>query len=189
MIAATDFKRGMWIEYLEGPWLVLDVHKQMPSARGASMLVKVRLRHPETGNVQDVTFKGGDKVNEPQVAQRPVQYLYADGTHYHFMDQESYEQFALSREELGDQLGYMTESMEAKALLHEERVLGIELPAHVELLVTECPPPIKGGTSGNKTKIAILETGLEIHVPDYLEQGEKVRVDTRDGRFVQRVKA
>ena len=105
MISATAFKRGMWIEYLEGPWLVLDVHKQMPSARGASMLVKARLRNPETGNVQDVTFKGSDKVNEPQVEQRPVQYLYSDNTAFHFMDQESYEQFALSKDELGEQVG------------------------------------------------------------------------------------
>lgn len=188
MISATDFKRGMWIEYLDGPWLILDVHKQMPSARGASMLVKVRLRNPESGNVQDVTFKGGDKVNEPQVEQRPVQYLYSDNAQLHFMDQESYEQFALTREELGEQLGFMIESMEVKALMLEGRVLGIELPAHVELLVTECPPPLKGGASGNTTKTAKVETGLEIQVPDYLEQGERVRVDTRDGRFVQRVK-
>ncbi|MCA8924807.1 MAG: elongation factor P [Planctomycetes bacterium] len=179
----------MWIEHDESPWLVLDVHKQMPSARGASMLVKVRLRNPQTGNVQDITFKGSDKVNEPQVEQRPVQYLYSDTSGLHFMDQESYEQFSLTREELGELTGFMIESMEAKALILDGRVLGIELPAHVELLVTECPPPIKGGTSGNKTKIATLETGLEIQVPDYLEQGERVKVDTRDGRFVQRVKA
>ena len=130
MISATDFKRGMWIEHDESPWLVLDVHKQMPSARGASMLVKVRLRNPQTGNVQDITFKGSDKVNEPQVEQRPVQYLYSDTSGLHFMDQESYEQFSLTREELGELTGFMIESMEAKALILDGRVLGIELPAH-----------------------------------------------------------
>jgi len=188
VISANDLKRGDWIELDGDPWLVLDVSRQTPSARGASLLVKAKVRNAKTGGVQDQSFKGADKLGSPNVEQRPVQYLYADATAHHFMDQETYDQFGLTRDELGEALSYLVADMELKALMLDGRVLGVELPAHVDLLVTECPPPVKGGASGNMTKTATLETGLEVQVPPYLEQGQRVRVDTRDGRFVQRIK-
>lgn len=188
MIAANDLKRGGWIELEGDPWVVMDVSRQTPSARGASLLVKAKLRNLRSGSVQDYTFKGADKLDEPPLEERVVQFLYSDPSGYHFMDQETYDQFELSAEALGDHVGYLTESLEVRALRLGEEVIGIDLPAHVDLRVVECPPPVKGGTSGNLTKIAKLETGLEIQVPPYLENGELVRVDTRDARFVQRVK-
>ncbi len=188
MISTSDFKRGLWIDLEGEPWQILDVTRQTPSARGAAMIVKVKLKNPKTGFVQEQSFRGGDKVGVPHVDQRPVQYLYRDGEGFHFMDQESYEQFFLSEEDLGDLAGYLTENLELSALRHEEKVIGVELPAHVDLLVTETAPPIKTAGSGSTTKPATLETGLVIQVPPYLESGERVRVDTRDGRFVQRLK-
>jgi elongation factor P len=189
VIAANDLKRGGWVELEGDPWVVMDVTRQTPSARGASLLVKAKLRNLRSGSVQDYTFKGGDKLEEPPLEERVVQFLYSDGSNYHFMDQESYEQFELSKEALGPATGFLIDNLEGvKALWLGEEVIGVDLPSFVELRVTECPPPVKGGTSGNLTKIATLETGVEIQVPPYLEQGELVRVDTRDGTFVQRVK-
>lgn len=188
MISTSDFKRGIWIEHEGEPWLIVDVNRQAPSSRGAALIVKTRLKNPKTGLVQDVSFRGGDKVGAPNMDQRPCQYLYRDGDGYHFMDQESYEQFFLSAEDLGELVGFLTDNLEVTALRHEEKVIGIEPPAHVDLLVTDTAPPLKTAGSGSSTKPATLETGLVIQVPPYLEVGERVRVDTRDGRFIQRSK-
>lgn len=188
MINTTELKRGQWIEWQGEPWQVVDVNRQTPSARGAAMIVKAKLKNPKTGFVQEHPFRGGEKVSEPNVEQRAVQYLYRDGDGFHFMDMESHEQFSQTEEELGDQVGYLTDNLELTALSYDGAMLGVELPAHVELVVTECAPPIKTAGSGSTTKPATLETGLVVQVPPYLEPGERIRVDTRDGRFVQRVK-
>jgi elongation factor P len=187
VISSSEFKRGQWIELDGEPWQILDVNRQTPSARGASMLVKAKLKNPKTGYVQDKTFKGGDKVNEPLVEERPVQFLYSDPTGYHFMDSESYEQFMIATEDLGEAVGFLVDNLDCKAMLFEDQIMGINLPAHVDLRVTECPPAASG-VSGNQTKTATVETGLTIQVPPFITQGELVRVDTRDGRFVQRAK-
>jgi elongation factor P len=186
MISTSDFKRGLWIELDGDPWQILEVTKHSPTARGASLIVKVKLRNGKTGSFQDKSFRGGDKVGVPNVEERCVQYLYKDGQGYHFMDQESYEQFSLNADELGGVLDYLIDDLELTAMLLDEAVIGVTLPAQVELKVTECPPPTKGGSGQKK---ATLETGLVIQVPAYLEQGEVVRVDTREGRFLQRAKS
>jgi len=189
VISANDLKRGGWVELEGDPWVVMDVTRQVPSARGASLLVKAKLRNLRSGSVQDLTFKGADKLDEPNLEERVVQFLYGDGSTYHFMDQESYEQFELSKDALGDAAGFLIDNLEGvKALWLGEEVIGVELPSFVELRVAECPPPTKSGTSGNLGKTATLETGAETQVPAYVEQGELIRVDTRDGSFVQRVK-
>jgi len=187
MITTSDFKRGLWIELEGEPWLILDVTRQTPTARGASLIVKVKMRSPKTGAVQDKSFRGGDKVNEPNVEERAVQFLYSDNEGFHFMDNESYEQTCLQADELGDAKDYLIDNLELTCLVLDEKVLGVRLPSTIDLKVTECPPPSKGQGSG-QTKSATLETGLVIQVPLYLEQGELVRVDTREARFVQRAK-
>lgn len=186
MITTSDFKRGLWIEVDGDPWLILDVNRQSPTSRQGQLIVKVKIRNPKTGNVQDKSFRGGDKVNEPNVEERSVQYLYKDTEGYHFMDSESYEQFCLGEDQLGDATLYLVDNLELSAMLLDEAVIGVQVPAQVELKVTDCPPPTKGHTS---TKKATCETGLVIQVPDYLEQGEVVRVDTSEGRFLQRAKS
>lgn len=188
MISTSDFEKGLWISLDDEPWLITSVTRNSPTARGASMIVKVKLKNPRTGFVQDKSFRGGDKVEAPAVNERPVSFLYEEGDKRHFMDSETFEQFFLSTDDLQDELPFLTDGLVLTALKLGEEVLGVKLPNHVDLLVTETPPPIKTSGSGSSTKPATCQTGLVVQVPPYLESGETIRVDTRDGRFVQRVK-
>lgn len=189
MISTGDLKRGLRILIDGDPYSVMDVHVQSPSARGASSLSKVKVRNLRTGNVFDKTFRGGDKLEEPNLELRSVQFLYSDGNDYHFMDVESYDQFALSGDDLGDSKGYLKEGLEGvRSVVFNDQVISVDLPMTVVLEVTDTAPAIKGATAQAQTKAATLETGLEIQVPSYLESGELVQVDTRDGRFIGRAK-
>jgi elongation factor P len=186
---ASELRRGGRVEIEGEPYVVLDVHFQSPSARGAATLVKTKVRNLRTGNVFDRTFKAQDRVVEPQVELRPVQYLYADDGGYHFMDGETYDQFALSADELGDAAGYLKEGLSGiRSVLFNDRVISVELPQTIVLRVEHTDPAIKGATAQAQTKPATLETGLVIQVPAYLESGELVQVDTREARFIGRAK-
>jgi len=189
MINAGEIKRGMRIELEGDPYTVLDVRLQTPSARGAATLVKAKIRNLRTSNVFDKTFKAADKIDEPQLELRPVQYLYNDGEAYHFMDTQSYEQFSLSGDELGDDSGYLLEGLGGiRSVVFNGKVISIDLPQTVVLKIEQTDPSIKGATAQAQTKPATLETGLIIQVPSYLESGESIQVDTRDGRFLGRAK-
>lgn len=189
MISTGDFKRGLRVLIDGDPYTILDVHVQSPSARGASSLSKIRVRNLRTGQVLDKTFRGGDKVEEPNLELRPVQFLYADEDGLHFMDSQSYEQFMLSRDDVGDGAGYLKEGLEGiRSVVFNEKVISVDLPNTVVLLVTETAPALKGATAQAQTKPATLETGLVIQVPSYLESDELVIVDTREARFVSRAK-
>src|SRR5262249_2205064 len=162
-------------------------HVQTPSARGASSLTKLKVRNLRTGQVLDKTFKGGDKIEEPNLELRSVQFLYKDADGFHFMDSQSYEQFALSEEEVGDAAGYLEDGMEGvRSVVFNDRVISVDLPNTVVLQVVETAPAIRGSTAQAQTKAARLETGIEIQVPSYLESGEMVQVDTREARFIAR---
>jgi elongation factor P len=189
MASPGELKRGARI-LLEGdPYVIMDLHVQTPSARGASSLTKVKVRNLRTGQVFDRTFRGGDRIEQPDLELRSVQYLYSDGEAYHFMDEQSYDQFALAAAELGDVTGYLKDGMtNLRSVVFNGQVISIELPTTVVLQVTDTMPAIKGATAQAQTKAATLETGLEIQVPAYLEPGEYVQVDTRDARFVARAK-
>jgi elongation factor P len=190
MIATGDFKRGLRILVDGEPFVILDVHVQSPSARGASSLSKIRVRNLRTGQVLDKTFRGGDRVEEPNVELRPVQFLYRDDDGFHFMDTQSYEQFSMTADELGDVGGYLRDGLEGiRSVVFNERAISIDLPNTVVLTVIETMPAIKGATAQAQTKPATLETGLVIQVPSYLESGERVQVDTREARFVARAKS
>lgn len=190
MISTSDFKKHLRILIDGEPFVILDVHVQSPSARGASSLSKIRVRNLRTGQVLDKTFRGGDKVEEPNLELRAVQFLYQDGDGFHFMDTQSYDQFALSAEDIGDAAGYLKDGMDGiRSVVFNEKVISVDLPNTVVLQVTETNPPIKGATAQAQTKAAKLETGLTIQVPSYLEPGELVQVDTRDARFVARAKS
>lgn len=189
MASPGELKRGARILIDTDPYVILDLHVQSPSARGASSLTKVKVRNLRTGQVFDKTFRGGDKIDQPDLELRSVQYLYSDGEAYHFMDDQSYEQFALTASELGDVTGYLKDGMtHLRSVVFNGQVISIELPTTVVLQVTSTTPAIKGATAQAQTKAATLETGLEIQVPAYLEPGEYVQVDTRDARFVARAK-
>ncbi|MFI5167638.1 MAG: elongation factor P [Thermoanaerobaculales bacterium] len=188
MIGATEIKRGDLLDLDGAPWEVTEVTVQTPSARGASMLVKARMRNLRTGHVLAKTYRGTDVVGTADCERRAAQFLYRDGDEFTFMDQGNFEQFSLSAKTLGDAVGYLTDGLELRSLLYNGEVLTVELPVTVELRVVDTPPPVKGSTAQAQMKPATLETGIHVAVPPYLSSGERIKVDTRDGRYVERVK-
>jgi elongation factor P len=188
MLSATEIKRGAILDLDGAPWIVTDVHSQTPSARGASMLVKIKVKNLATGQALAKTLRGGDMVEEADCERRPIQYLYRQDDAYVFMDLETYDQFELGADVIGDAAGYLIDGLELRSLLYNGAVLTVEAPTTVDLVITDTAPAIKGATAQAQLKPATLETGVEILVPPYLTTGEKIRVDTRDGHFVERVK-
>ena len=186
MIATNDFKRGMVIQLDGAPCLILEFTTQSPSARGGHTLVKTKYRNLLTSQVLEKSFKAGERVDEADFEKRKGQFLYPAGAGAVFMDLESYEQYELGAELYEPVQGYLLEGMEVVLGLYEGRVVSVEAPMVVELLVTETAPAIRNATAQAQTKEAVLETGLAIQVPAYLEAGVKVKVDTREGRFVSR---
>ncbi|MDR0993869.1 MAG: elongation factor P-like protein YeiP [Verrucomicrobiota bacterium] len=188
MIKACDLTKNSVVEINGDPHVVEQLRTQSPSARGASTLYKVRFRNVRTRNKLDQTFKGDDPLKETDFDTRSVSFSYREGNRFTFMDLEDYSQFDLMEDELEDMVPYLTDGMEGiKALMQNGRVLCIQLPDAVELEITECAPSMRGASVTARTKAATLETGLTLQVPEYMEQGERVRVDTRTGDFIQRV--
>jgi elongation factor P len=185
-MTSNDLKRGQVILLDGAPCLVLDVTSQSPSARGGSTLIKTRYRNLLTAQVLEKAFKAGERVDAADFEKRKGQFLYADGDNGIFMDLESYEQYELGEEMYGPVRGYLLDGTELVLGVFEGQVVSVEPPMIVELLVTETAPAIKNATAQAQTKEATLETGLKIQVPGYLESDERVKVDTRDGRFVSR---
>ena len=189
MIQATDIKKGTLLDVDGQPCVVVDVSLQSPSARGASMIVKIRMKSLKTGQVMDRSLRGTEKLPEPDFELHEVQLSYLDSQGWHFLDQVTYEDILFNAEELGEDRGYLTEGLEGlKVRFYNGKPIGLDLPLVVELLVTETDPALKGATAAAQTKPATLETGLVIQVPPYLTTGERVRVDTRTGRFLERVR-
>jgi len=186
MITTADFKRGLVIQLENAPCLILDYTTQSPSARGGATLVKTKYRNLLTGQVLEKAFKAGDKVDEADFERRKGQFLYPSGDGGVFMDLENYEQYELDAELFEPVQGFLLEGVEVQLGLFQGRVVSVDAPNTVELIVTETAPAIKNATATAQTKEALLETGLRIQVPGYLESGEKIKVDTRDGRFVSR---
>lgn len=188
MISAADFKRGLLIEVDKTPYLITDVSFQSPSARGAGTLVKVRLKNLLTKSTVEKSFKTSEKVEEPNFESNPGQFLYKEGEEFVFMDLATYEQFQLTPETLGDAVYFLKDGLDLKLQIYNGEPVGLELPLSVELAVTETDPAIKGATAAAQTKNAVLETGLNIQVPPYIEVGEIVKVDTRTHTFISRAK-
>jgi elongation factor P len=186
MFSTSDFKKGLVIQLDSAPCLIVDINISSPTARGANTMVKTKYRNLITGQVLEKTFRSGDKVDEADFERHKGQFLYADGGNGVFMDLENYEQFEMPAEEFGAISLYLLDGTEVVLGLFEGRMVNVDLPMTVELTVAETPPVMKNATATAETKEAILETGLKIRVPPYLEPGEKVKVDTRDGRFLSR---
>ncbi len=186
MIDSSDLKRGVLIDMEGAPWQVLDVTFQTPSARGAATYIKIRIRNLVSGQVLGKSFRGGEMLPEADCEKRKVQFLYVDGDEFHFMDEESYDQFHMDRGTLGDLALYLTEGLAARSMLYNGQVISIELPNTVDLEVSETAPAIKGSTAQAQLKPATMRTGLKVQVPPYIEAGERVRIDTRTGKFVSR---
>ncbi|MFN8544049.1 MAG: elongation factor P [Candidatus Binatia bacterium] len=187
MIATGDFKRGTRILVDGEPYAVEDFTVQTPSARGAATLVKARLRHVVTGGLTDRTFKAGERFEEPDVAIRTVQFLYRDDEGCHFMDQQSYDQFALTADVLGEAAPWLTENLEVTAVLYNGQAVGVTLPAFVEATIDMVGAGSRGDTaSGKNLKDATLTNGQTLKVPLFIESGERVLVDTRTWEFARR---
>jgi elongation factor P len=181
-ITANDLEKKMYIITDGSPCLVLEVRFATPSARGASTMVKVRVRNLLNGLVQEKNVKATESFTEADVEKVPASFLYISGTDYNFMDNSTYEEFTLTQQKLDDQRFYLKEGMEMQAMKFNGKVVSLELPVVVELAVKETEPPIKGASaSGRSGKKATLETGLETIVPLYIEPGDKVRVNTESG--------
>ncbi len=187
MLSTGDFKRGLRILYEDQPYTIEDVTVQSPSARGAATLVKTRLRHIVTGSIRDCTFKSGEKFGEPDVTFRQVQFLYRDDDGCHFMDQQSYEQFALPADQIGDDADWLVENLELTAVVFNGQAVGVTLPTFVEATVDLVGAGSRGDTaSGKNLKDAVLTNGRTIKVPLFIENGERILVDTRTGEFSKR---
>ncbi len=184
MYTTSDLKRGLFIETDGGPHLVEAVSATAPTARGASMIFKVRMRNLRTKQKVDKSYRGGETFGVPDVERRPVQYLYSDGSAFHFMDQKTYEQFALQVSDLEWERRFLVDDMEGiVALYYNEAPLALELPNTVALEITETAPAVKGNSATGRTKPATLRTGLVVQVPEHITQGTRVLVDTRTGEF------
>ncbi|OQX32008.1 MAG: elongation factor P-like protein YeiP [Candidatus Sedimenticola endophacoides] len=187
MPKASELKRGMIVEIDGDPHIVKRLEAKSPSSRGASTLYKVRFTNLRSGQKLDESYKGDDLLKNADCQRVEVQYSYLDGDTYVFMNMEDFSQYGLNREELDEQAGYITDGLEGiVALLMDGRILGIELPQSVDLAIIETAPGIKGATATGRTKPATLSTGIEVQVPEYLEPGEVIRVNTVSGRFMSR---
>jgi len=187
LLTAIDVKRKTFFEFENTPYVCLEAEVNTPSARGAQTLVRLKMRNLLTRAVFDKTFKASDKFKEPDLEITPASYLYSDGDGFHFMDQESYETVTLSPDMIGDAADFLAEGSIIQLHKFNGNPIGLQLPPHVELEVTYTEPGVKGDTSsGTVTKPATLETGIEIRVPLFIKQGEKVKVSTETHEFAGR---
>ena len=185
MISTNDFRTGQTIEWEGGVWMVVDFQHVKPG-KGAAF-VRARLKNVITGNVNETTFRAGEKLPKAQIEYREMQYLYESSGDYMFMDQTSYEQVSLSTDLLGDALKYLKENMVIGVQFYAGAPIGVELPNFVELVIVETDPGLRGDTASGGTKPAKLETGAVVQVPLFVQEGERIRVDTRTHQYLERV--
>jgi len=173
---------------MEGvPHIVKQLEAKSPSSRGAATLYKIRFNNLQTHQKLDTSFKGDDFLKEADCIRVPVQYSYLDDETYYFMNMEDYSQYGLNQEQLEEQLPFLVEQQEdIIALIMDGNLLGIELPQSVNLIIEDTPPAVTGASATNRSKTATLNTGLEIQVPEYLEPGETIKVNTVTGKFMSR---
>jgi elongation factor P len=187
LIDAIDIKRKMFFEFENAPFHCLDAEVSTPTARGAQTLVRLKMRNLLTRAVFDKTFKASDKFKEPDLEMVPASFLYRDADGFYFMDQESFETLTLSAEMIGDAQDLLPEGLVIQVHKYNGNPIGLQMPPHVELTVTQTEPGVRGDTSqGTVTKPATLETGVEIRVPLFIKEGEKVKVSTETREFAGR---
>lgn len=187
MIRACDLKRGSLVKLKDTPHILESLQVTNPSARGAATLYHFRFRNLVNKNKEDMTCKGDDPFTEADFERRPVQFLYENQGIYTFMDQETFDQFDLARAIIEEKLKYLLPDMDnIQAIFSEGRVLTIEVPQKITLKIVECNPVMKGATATSRPKPATLETGLVVMVPEYMESGESILVNTEDDSFVCR---
>ncbi|MEL7667183.1 MAG: elongation factor P [Actinomycetota bacterium] len=184
-VSTNQFKTGMCIMYNDKMWTIVDFQHVKPGKGGA--FVRTKLKELKTGRVNDVTFRAGEKVDDVRVEQKRLQYLYNDGGSFHFMDTESYEQFEIDADFVGDAAKWLKDNDEVQVVYAGGEMIGVEPPMFVELQVTDTDPGFKGDTVQGGTKPATLETGAVVQVPMFVEPGDTLKIDTRDGSYITRV--
>ncbi len=186
LIATSDFKKGIKILYKDEPYTILDYHHVKPGKGGA--FVRTKMKNMISGLVHEDTFRSGEKFASPDLEYKELQYLYEDEGLYNFMDQETFDQIVLNKSQLEDVLNYLKEQTIYNILYFDEKPIAVNPPMFMELLVTDTPPGVKGDTAqGGSTKPATLETGMVLQVPLFVNEGERVKVDTRTGEYIERV--
>ena len=187
MPKAADLKKGAIVEIDDQLYLTRNIDVRSPSSRGANTLYKVTFMNIQKKQKLEQTFSGTDFLKDADCTRRLLQFLYKDEQFYTFMDGEDYNQYSLSLEDVDEAAGYLPDGLEGVlGMLHEGNLIGIELPATVSLKVVETAPAIKGASASARTKPATLETGLVVQVPEYLAQGESIKVNTQTGKFTSR---
>jgi elongation factor P len=187
LIGANELKKKMLIEVEGQPFHVIDVFFATPTARGASTMVRTRLKNLLSGAVQEKSFRTSEKFPEPDVEIADVSFLYSDADGFHFMDQSTYEQFTISSESVGDDRYYLNEGLVLEIFKYNSQAVSLQLPQYVELTIVSTEPGMRGDTAaGGATKVAKLETGLEVRVPLFIKDGEIVRVNTQSGEVAGR---
>ncbi len=185
-VSTAEFRNGLKIEIDGEPFIIVEFQHVKPGKGGA--FVRTKMKSLKSGNVIDRTYRSGEKVDVPELEEKTMQYLYSAGQDRVFMDTSSYEQVQLDEHQLGDSINYLKENMEIKVLYHKNRPINIEVPMFVELAIAKTDPGVRGDTASGGSKPATLETGAVVKVPFYLNEGDVIKVDTRTGTFIERVK-
>ncbi|MFZ5954685.1 MAG: elongation factor P [Candidatus Dependentiae bacterium] len=187
MISTSDFRKGCKILFRDEPYMVVDFQHVKPGKGGA--FVRTKMKNMLTGLMHEETFRSGEKFPSPDLAYKQMQFLYEQDGLYDFMDQESYEQISLNKDQVEEVLDYLKEQTVYTVLYFDDRPIAVTPPLHMELMVKETPPGVKGDTAqGGATKPATLETGMVIQVPLFVNEGDLIKVDTRTGEYIERVK-
>jgi elongation factor P len=185
-VSTTEFRNGLKIEIDGEPFVIVEFQHVKPGKGGA--FVRTKFKSLKSGNVTDKTFRAGEKVDVPDLEEKTMQYLYGADKDRVFMDTTSYEQISLNEKQLGDSINYLKENMEIKVLYHKGMPINIEVPMFVELMIAKTDPGVRGDTASGGSKPATLETGAVVKVPLYMNEGDSIKVDTRTGTFIERVK-
>ena len=186
MYTTSDFRKGLKVEIQGEPYVIVDFQHVKPGKGGA--FVRTRLKSLVSGNVIDMTFRSGDKVDKPDLEEREMQFLYETNGEFHFMDTRNYEQLFLTADQMGEGKDWLKENLVIEALFHNKRPLGIEVLMFVELKVVQTEPGVRGDTATGASKAATLESGAVIQVPLFVEEGDMLRIDTRTREYITRVK-
>jgi len=185
-VSTAEFRNGLKIEIDGEPYVIVDFQHVKPGKGGA--FVRTKIKSLKTGNVIDRTYRSGEKVDVPELEEKNMQYLYAADKDRVFMDTASFEQVSLNEKQLGDNISYLKENMEIKVLYHKGQPINIDIPMFVELTIAKTDPGVRGDTASGGSKPATMETGAVVKVPFYLNEGDVIKIDTRTGTFIERVK-
>ncbi len=183
-IETSDFRKGVKVLYDGAPWTIIDFQHVKPGKGNA--FTRTKLRNLATNNVLEVTFKSGDTLEDPDVEEKTMTFLYGDGETFNFMDAKTFDQVELQAAQIGEQKNFLLPQMNADIVFWRGRAINVEIPQHVELKITYCEPGVRGDTATNVTKPATLETGAIVQVPLFINEGDSVKVDTSTGEYLER---